>query len=832
MEKFISEIKTELNILASKSNEELEIIIEKLKRRGKEESLDNIISPWFAMVQEISYRKIGLKHFDTQLLAGLILHKGKIVEMKTGEGKTLSSTLPVSLNALAGQGTHVVTVNEYLAERDQKWMGKVYNGLNLSVGLIKSEHNLIEKRKNYAKDITYVTNSDIVFDFLRDNLASEIRGVVQRPFYYCLIDEIDSILIDEARTPLIISKPVNSTNYKKLVTAKRIADKLEKIKDFEIDEKTRDINLTEKGYEKVQSLIGRKTLFDSSEPWILEILNALKSLYIFKINKDYIILNNKIVIVDENTGRIMEDRRWSLGIHEAIEIKEQVKVGEGTTTQSSITYQNFFNLFPKLGGMTGTAKTAEKEFQDIYNLDVIVVPTSKPLIRKDLPDLIFQNEISKWKAVLTQTKECVKKGQPLLIGTSNVEKSEFLSNLFTLEGIKHQLLNAKPENVRRESEIVAQAGERSAVTIATNMAGRGTDIILGGNPYFKVKEKLTEYLLEEKKESNSLYTDLIEQVFREYENQTSKEFLKKDVQNLPYSFDNCSQALRRLYKILYDNINEEWEIENKKIKEFGGLFVLGTTRHETRRIDNQLRGRSGRQGDPGISQFFLSLDDEIIKIFGGNNLKAWVDSLIDDKDTPLVSDLLTKSLENAQKKIESLNYESRKNVFKYDDVLNKHRKTIFKMRKELLMENVFNELSLRFTESQADILTEIDLDALENLCGIYSTQNNWKIQKKIEKKDLYKEIWISSDLRTAEGNFYVKNCSEILFSEGFLDFFDSLWTEHLERMSFIRETINWRSYGQQNPLTEYNIQASDSFDVLLTEIRSYMLYYFLSAPLY
>lgn len=832
MEKFISEIKTELNILASKTNEDLEIIIEKLKKRGKEESLDNIISPWFAMVQEISYRKIGLKHFDTQLLAGLILHKGKIVEMKTGEGKTLSSTLPVSLNALAGQGTHVVTVNEYLAERDQKWMGKVYNGLNLSVGLIKSEHDLIEKRKNYAKDITYVTNSDIVFDFLRDNLASEIRGVVQRPFYYCLIDEIDSILIDEARTPLIISKPVNSTNYKKLITAKRIADKLEKTKDFEIDEKTRDINLTEKGYEKVQSLIGRKTLFDSSEPWILEILNALKSLYIFKVNKDYIVLNNKIVIVDENTGRIMEDRRWSLGIHEAIEIKEQVKVGEGTTTQSSITYQNFFNLFPKLGGMTGTAKTAEKEFQDIYNLDVIVVPTSKPLIRKDLPDLIFQNEISKWKAVLTQTKECVKKGQPLLIGTSNVEKSEFLSNLFTLEGIKHQLLNAKPENVRRESEIVAQAGERSAVTIATNMAGRGTDIILGGNPYFKVKEKLSEYLLEEKKETNSLYTDLIEQVFREYENQTSKEFLKKDVQNLPYSFDNCSQSLKKLYKILYDNINAEWEIENKKIKEFGGLFVLGTTRHETRRIDNQLRGRSGRQGDPGISQFFLSLDDEIIKIFGGNNLKAWVDSLIDDKDTPLVSDLLTKSLENAQKKVESLNYESRKNVFKYDDVLNKHRKTIFKMRKELLMENVFNELSLRFTESQADILAEIDLDRLENLCGIYSTQNNWKIQKKIEKKDLYKEIWISSDLRTAEGNFYVKNCTEILFSEGFLDFFDSLWTEHLERMSFIRETINWRSYGQQNPLTEYNIQASDSFDVLLTEIRSYMLYYFLSAPLY
>ena len=831
MNKYLFEIKNELSNLQSKTDEELKIQIEKLKKRSKFEDLDNLISPWFAMVQEISYRTIGLKHFDTQLLAGLILHEGKIVEMKTGEGKTLASTLPVSLNALAGKGTHVVTVNEYLAERDQKWMGKIYKGLNLSVGLIESTNNLTEKRKNYATDITYVTNSELVFDFLRDNSTLDATELVQRPFHYCVIDEIDSILIDEARTPLILSMATDDTNYEKLAVAKSIALRLQKNRDFEIDEKRRDINLTEDGYQTIQSLLRKSTLYDPLDPWILEILNALKAEYVFKLNKDYIVLNNKIVIVDEFTGRIMEDRRWSAGIHEAVEQKENVEVGGGTRTKSSITYQNFFTLYPKLSGMTGTGKTTEKEFQDIYNLEVIEIPTSKPLIRKDLSDLIYQTELRKWKAVLNQSKECYKKGQPILIGTSNVEKSEFLSDLFKVAEIPHQVLNAKPENVKRESEIVAQAGEPFAVTIATNMAGRGTDIILGGNPYFKVKQKLSEYVVL-KKPSTSEIENLITKIFEEYKDNSSA-ILEKDLQNLPYSFDNCSTSLKKLYQLLYDEIYEKWKIDNIFVKEIGGLFVLGTERHETRRIDNQLRGRSGRQGDPGISQFFVSLEDDLIKIFGGDNIKRWIDFLMEDKDAPLESNYLTKSLENAQQKIELLNYDIRKNTFQYEDVLNLHRKCLFKLRKEILTKNLYDELTLRHSEAETDrMINSKDLN-FERWFDSYCTRvfdSDLKID--LKTSSLYKEIWISNDLRAAEGNLYLKNYQEKAYSEALLKKIDNCWTEHIERMSFIRETINWRSYGQQNPLIEYNLQAYDSFSLLLVQIRSSMLYYFLIHKIY
>ena len=408
MEKSLLNIKTELSYLKSQTDEDLQIQIEKLKNKINTNPLESIIEPWFAMVQEISYRKIGLKHFDSQLMAGLLLHEGKIVEMKTGEGKTLASTLPVSLNALTSKGVHVVTVNEYLAERDQKWMGKVYNGLNLSVGLVKNDDTTLEKRNNYGADITYVTNSELVFDYLRDSTAYSRCDLVQRPLNYCVIDEIDSILIDEARTPLIISMPSGNTDLEKLKLAETIVPLLEKNTDFQIDEKQKDVNLTEDGYKSIGRFLGKKTLFDPKDPWILTILNALKAEYIFKLNKDYIVLKNKVMIVDEFTGRIMEDRRWSQGIHEAIENKEKVEIGSGTVTKSSITYQNFFTLYPKLAGMTGTAKTTEKEFQDIYNLPVLVLPTSKPLIRKDLSDFVFQTELAKWKAVLNQSKECYK----------------------------------------------------------------------------------------------------------------------------------------------------------------------------------------------------------------------------------------------------------------------------------------------------------------------------------------------------------------------------------------------------------------------------------------
>ena len=830
MKKLIYEIKLESNKLSEKSEEELSSCIDKIKKRQKKESLDKLLVEWFALVQEVSFRKIGLKHFETQLFGGLLLHQGMIVEMKTGEGKTLVSTLPVSLNALTGKGVHVVTVNDYLAERDQKWMGKVYNGLNLSVGLVKSTSTPSQKMKSYHSDITYVTNSEVVFDYLRDSSAYNLNEIVQRPFNFCLIDEIDSVLIDEARTPLILSAYKENENINKLYLAKAVANILEKDLHFELDEKRKDINLTEEGYNEAKKRLGKKSLYDPADPWMLDILNALKAKYLFKLNKDYIILKNKIVIVDEFTGRIMEDRRWSMGLHESVEIKECVDIGGGTKTKSSITYQNFFTLYPTLAGMTGTGKTTEKEFEDIYNLKVMVLPTVKPLVRKDLPDLVYQTELAKWKNVLNEAKKCFETGQPLLIGTATIEKSEFLSDLFKISKIPHKILNAKPENVSRESEIVAQAGERFAITIATNMAGRGTDIILGGNPLFKMKQELSEILFEKKVDPDN--QNLIENVFEEYSSQTK---LKKDIENLPYSLDVCENALKNLYDKLYKKIYSDWEKENSLVKQLGGLFVLGTERHETRRIDNQLRGRSGRQGDPGISQFFVSLEDELIKVFGGESIRKWVEYLIQDKDVPLESNLLTKSLENAQKKVELYNYDLRKNVFQYDDILNSQRKQVFKARKELLTKNMYENLFLRYGESFLDEELKkekndkILFTTIEKKFDNYVTYSFLKKNK--NKKNLYKELWISSDLRSATANFYqlgfLKSTRGIIL----LSIIDFYWTEHIERMGYIRETINWRSYGQQNPLTEFNIEAFKSFKVMFEQIRSCMLYYFLNNPL-
>lgn len=831
MKNTISEIKRESLQLTSLTEEELTLRIEKLKKRVNIEPLENLLPECFALVQETSFRKIGLKHFESQLTAGILLHEGKIVEMKTGEGKTLASTLPIALNALLQKGVHVVTVNEYLAERDQKWMGKIYQGLGLTVGLSKSTSTTSEKRKSYYSDITYVTNSELVFDYLRDCSAYSISEVVQRPLHFCIIDEIDSILIDEARTPLILSSAGSTEGVNKFYLAKRIANQLEKELDFQIDEKKRDINLTDRGYKNAKELLGKKTLYDPEDPWILELLNALKAQYIYKLNKDYVVLNGKILIVDEFTGRIMEDRRWSLGIHEAIETKENLELGGKTKTKSSITYQNFFTLYPKLAGMTGTGKTTEKEFQDIYNLEVLVLPTSKPLIRKDLPDLVYQNELAKWKAVLNQSKECFSSGQPLLIGTSSVEKSEFLSELFKISNIPHQILNAKPENVKRESEIVAQAGKKNAVTIATNMAGRGTDIILGGNPSFEVKQEIIQLLLEKKFDIKNLkikeLTELIEQ---EYSGPDNLKKLEEDILNLPYSLDESFLSLKNLYKELYQKLYSEWEIKNQEVKELGGLFVLGTERHETRRIDNQLRGRAGRQGDPGNSQFFISLEDDLIKIFGGDNIRKWVEYLIQDKDMPLESNLLTKSLEDAQKKVELYNYDLRKNVFQYDEILNTQRKSLFQGRRELLVENKLQDLFLRYHEFSLDEKFSQTREKNENinffvekLLDSYSKKNN-----SMTGKELYPEAWITNDLNFSISNAYQMGFLKNTKIREILAIFDFYWTEHLERMNYIRETISWRSYGQQNPLLEYNNEAFSSFKIMFEEIRSSMLYCFIN----
>jgi len=825
MQKLVSEIKIASNLLKEKSIEELELIIQKVKSRSTKEPLENLLIDWFALTQEMSYRTIGLRHFDTQLLAGIILHEGKIVEMKTGEGKTLASTLAVALNALSKKGVHVVTVNDYLAERDQKLMGKIYKALGLSVGLVKSTSTTLEKQTSYSSDITYLTNSELVFDYLRDSSSYNLNEVVQTPFNFCIIDEIDSILIDEARTPLILSTSKSNNNKNKLYLAKKIASLLSRGSDFEIDEKRREINLTELGYKNIKEKLGKKTLYDTEDPWILEILNALKAQYVFRKNKDYIVLNNKILIVDEFTGRIMEDRRWSMGIHEAMEAKENVEIGGGTKTKTSITYQNFFTLYPKLAGMTGTAKTTEKEFQDIYNLEVVVLPTANPLIRKDMSDLVYQTELAKWKAVLNLSKDCFERGQPVLIGTATVDKSEFLSDLFKLSKIPHQILNARPENVKRESEIVAQAGEKYAITIATNMAGRGTDIILGGNPIFKVKQKMVELLLEKTKGVSD--TDLLNHVEKIEKEYTDKiELLEKHILNLPYSLEESLISLQNLYEDLYTAYSTRWKVENKEVKELGGLFVLGTERHETRRIDNQLRGRSGRQGDPGASQFIISLEDELIKIFGGDNIKRWVEYLIQDKDVPLESNILTNSLEEAQKKVEVYNYDLRKNVFQYDDILNTQRKQLFSARKDILCKNISHELFLRYTETTVDQLSLDKTNSFELLEKQLDSYGSYK--SSLTKKDLYCEAWIWNDLQFAIGNSYqlgfLKNTRLI----NILSILDFYWTEHIERMNYIKETISWRSYGQQNPLLEYNNEAFRSFNIMFNQIRSSMLYYFLN----
>jgi preprotein translocase subunit SecA len=861
MKKLISEIKIESNNLIKKTEEELIIQIEKIKKRAKTEPLEALMIPWFALVQEVSSRTIGLKHFDTQLLAGFYLHQGKIVEMKTGEGKTLASTLPIALNALNKKGVHVVTVNEYLAERDQKWMGKVYNSLGLSTGLVKNDNNLTIKRKNYSCDITYLTNSEVVFDFLRDSSASHLNELVQRPFSYCLIDEIDSILIDEARTPLILSTSKGVNNINKLHLAKAIANSLEKEIDFELDEKRKDINLTEKGYKKTKEKLAKKSLYDSKDPWILELLNALKAKYLFKRDKDYIVLNNKILIVDEFTGRIMEDRRWSLGIHEAVEVKENVELGGSKKTKSSITYQNFFTLYPKLAGMTGTAKTADKEFKDIYQLDVVVLPTAKPMVRKDLSDLVYQTELAKWKAVLIKSRECFEKGQPILIGTASVEKSEFLSELFKVSNLPHQILNAKPENVTRESEVIAQAGKRYAITIATNMAGRGTDIILGGNPIFTLKQKIADFLLfkheEKEKEKENLPLSNISfqekesfmkeriEILAEYLKKSDLNTLEKDIKNLPYSLDNSLPSFRNFYQSFYQEIHSFWEKENQKVKDLGGLFVLGTERHETRRIDNQLRGRAGRQGDPGTSQFFVSLEDDLIKIFGGESIKQWIEYLIQEEDTPLESDLLTTSLENAQKKVEVYNYELRKNVYQYDDILNNQRKQLFQARNQILVDNILNELFLRSSESFLDIeftkrqkeenIPNFEFSSIfEKWFDSYSAfllEREKNERKSTKKKEIYRQIWITHDLRFAQSNFYQAGFLKVTRFTTLLSIVDQNWTEHIERMNYIRETINWRSYGQENPLVEYNLEGFKSFYFMFDQIRSSMLYYSLNNPI-
>ena len=711
----VNQINTFEDTLKVLTDSELRAKSFQLKRQYEiDKNLDKLLPESFALTREASLRTLGLRHFDVQLLGGLVLNDKKIAEMKTGEGKTLVATLPAYLNALTKKGVHIVTVNDYLANRDQVSMGQIYRFLGLDTGLIQDGMSTFERKENYNADITYVTNYEVTFDFLRDNMALNLSDVVLRPFNYCIIDEVDSILIDEAQTPLIISNNI-PTPIEKYIVAAEISDYLELNTHYKVDEKNKNVILTEEGSKQIEKILSVQDLYDPRDPWIPYILNALKANALYFNNVHYIVQNSRIVIVDEFTGRIMPDRRWGDGLHQAIEAKEKLQIRQKTETVAAITYQNFFLLYPKLSGMTGTGKTAETEFEKIYNLSVEEIPTARPNQRKDFPDLIYKDQFSKWNAIAQTCNKISLTGQPILIGTTTVEKSEMLAQLLNEYKLPYQILNAKPENVRRESEIVAQAGKRGSITIATNMAGRGTDIILGGNINFKIQKKLYDILTLSKNYKLSKKENILESaLINQFEGSSQKflsvlisllndpKFLKlsdldilrilreNDRISIPTISYQCS--IRYLINELIRYNKKSQEQENKIVKNLGGLYIIGTERNDSRRVDNQLRGRCGRQGDLGASRFFLSLDDNLLRLFGGPKIQNFMQSQIPD-DSPLESDFITKSLDSAQERVEERAYQQRKNLFDYDDVLNKQRNIVYHERRQILVEFIGFPLS-------------------------------------------------------------------------------------------------------------------------------------------
>ena len=717
------------------SDNELRAYNSKLRKRYQDsQDLDSLIVESFALTREASLRTLGLRHFDVQLIGGLVLNDQKIAEMKTGEGKTLVATLPAVLNALTTKGVHIVTVNDYLANRDQVSMGQIYRFLGLSTGLIQEGMSTTDRKQNYNADITYVTNYEVTFDFLRDNMALNLNDLVLRPFNYCIVDEVDSILIDEAQTPLIISNNI-STPVDKYILAAEITDYLDLNVHYKIDEKNKNVILTEEGSRQIEQILSIQDLYNPNDPWIPYIINALKANALYFNNVHYIVQNNRIIIVDEFTGRIMPDRRWGDGLHQAVEAKEKVPIRQKTETVAAITYQNFFLLYPKLAGMTGTGKTAEVEFEKIYKLSVEEIPTARPNQRQDLPDLIYKDQFSKWNAIAQTCNQISTTGQPILIGTTTVEKSEMLAQLLSEYKLTYQLLNAKPENVRRESEIVAQAGKKGNITIATNMAGRGTDIILGGNINFTIQKKLYDILTLSKNYQLSTKKNILEASFLSQLQGSSQKFLsvlfslltdsnflkfsdldilrllrENDRISIPVTSYQCS--IQFLIHELILSSKKHQQQENKIVKNLGGLYIVGTERNDSRRVDNQLRGRCGRQGDPGTSRFFLSLDDNLLRLFGGPKLQNFMQTQLPD-DAPLESEFLTKSLDSAQERVEERAYQQRKNLFDYDDVLNKQRNIVYYERRQILQslsvqknifaygEQIITELLLELKENQA-----------------------------------------------------------------------------------------------------------------------------------
>jgi len=801
----------------------------------------------FALTREASLRTLGLRHYDVQLLGGLVLNSGKIAEMRTGEGKTLVATLPAYLNALTKKGVHIVTVNDYLASRDQLSMGQVYRFLGLNTGLIQEDMEVHERQKNYDADITYVTNSELGFDYLRDNMALNINEVVLRPFNYCIVDEVDSVLIDEAQTPLIISNAVQ-TSIDKYIIGAEVIDYLEVNSHFKVDEKNKNVILTKEGAILIEEILGINDLYNPNDPWIPYIINGLKATTLFFRNVHYIVQNDQIIIVDEFTGRIMPDRRWSDGLHQAVEAKEGVTIRQNNETAASVTYQNFFLLYPKLSGMTGTAKTAEIEFEKIYNLSVVEIPTARPNLRNDLPDLIYKDELSKWNAIAKECEQISTNSQPILIGTTSVEKSEMLGQLLSEYRLPYQLLNAKPENVRRESEIVAQAGNRNSITIATNMAGRGTDIILGGNIKFKVLKQLYTILVSYKNPSN---TDKLNIVFpltnqlvgisykfisvltsllnnSKFISFSDTDILRilNETDQIRIPTDKYQQSLKFLINELSTFEKKNQRIDNTIVKNLGGLYIIGTERNDSRRIDNQLRGRCARQGDPGTSQFFLSLEDRLLRLFGGPKMQKFMKNQFLD-DTPIEAELLSKSLDSAQQRLEELTYDSRKNLFEYDEILNKQRKVIYYERRKILEsasvqtklladgEQIIIEILSRLEKNQLT-LSEV-IPRLENLFGtnlllLNKFKDNLNTFDLVELKIyLFQEFWLCYETKILELEIRHLGIIRALERTLILIYIDTEWKEHLQRMGLLRDAVGWRSYGQRNPLFEYKDEAYEFF---------------------
>lgn len=787
-------------------------------KNGK--TLDDILPEAFAVVREASRRVLGMRHFDVQLIGGIILHQGRIAEMKTGEGKTLVATLPVYLNALTGEGVHVITVNDYLAKRDSEWMGNLYRFLGLSVGLVIAGMNPKQKQEAYACDVTYGTNNEFGFDYLRDNMVIYKNQLVQRKLKYAIVDEIDSILIDEARTPLIISgRGAQSSNlyqkadhFVKKLQAKVIIE--EDDKDYEqeednekydyiVDLKAKSATLTQQGIKKAEQEFGLENFNDLENSELVHDVNqALHANGIMKKDKDYIVKDGQVLIVDEFTGRIMYGRRYNDGLHQAIEAKEHVKINDESKTLATITFQNYFRMYEKLSGMTGTAMTEEAEFQEIYKLDVVEIPTNKPMIRKDNSDIIYKNEDAKFRAVIADIKKAHEKGQPVLIGTVSIDKSEKLSKLLDKEGIPHEVLNAKYHD--KEAQIIAQAGKFGAVTIATNMAGRGTDIMLGGNSEYLAKQEMRKLK----------YTD--EEI--------------EDAAAHNETDDKAILAAREKFNELEKKFDNEIKEEKEKVIEAGGLKIIGTQRHESRRIDNQLRGRSGRQGDPGESRFYIGLDDDLMKIFGGDIVTKVYNTLGADEDMPIESRLISKAVENAQKKVEGRNFSIRKNVLQYDDVMNVQRTVIYEQRRDVLDGMNLKESILKMMDSVVELIVDshiVDGEEVNKESIAQDIETNLGISDvaalKVEKFDRnalvdeliakVHEIYASKETEFGEEN--LRELERVVM----LKIVDQKWMDHIDNMDELKKGIGLRGYGQQDPVVQYRLEGTEMFDDMIEDIR-------------